>query len=314
MNLVFNTLGKGNADYYGFFNGQKAIKNALEKQGVNIVLDADYELYHCSSHLYTKDQSRKSFLYMPYECNDVPKSLINKLNEADVVIATCKYNADVFKKDGVTKPIEICMQGIDTDIYKYKSKKNIKGNCRFLWVGQSSLRKGWDLVVEAFQEEFKTNEHAELYIKTTGTSDYILESMYNDKVFFDSRNLALPDMLDLYDSSHVFVLPSRGESVGLPCLEAMSMGLVVLAPSAFGMKDFINEKTALPLDYDLIDADFGIKTKVPNVKIKSLRESMRFAFDNFNNLSKKIKYASNFVKKHYNINKTAKRLIDIIYS
>jgi glycosyltransferase involved in cell wall biosynthesis len=47
--------------------------------------------------------------------------------------------------------------------------------------------------------------------------------------------------VSLYRSVDAFVLPSRGEGWGRPYMEAMSMGLPVIATNWSGPTEFVNE-------------------------------------------------------------------------
>ena len=294
----------------GFSNGQRTIRKALEGQGVDIVHKANVELQHLSAHLYNR-QTEKSFIMPTHEANDIHPSLIKKIDEADEVIAVCEHNKKVFKKCGVTKPIHVCVQGIDLDIFKYE-KKERKDTLNFLWIGQTSIRKGWDIVAGAFQKAFGNRKDVRLYLKTNGKGK---QEVYNltDNVIFDSRRLALADMLDLYKDNHVFVFPSRGEATGLPALEAMASGLICMAPSIGGMEGFINDKTAIPLAYKNVSANYGVKTIAPNVDEKDLVEKLRYVYDWYGKIKDHSVEVRKFVEKEYCIKKMAKKLITIMF-
>jgi glycosyltransferase involved in cell wall biosynthesis len=52
-------------------------------------------------------------------------------------------------------------------------------------------------------------------------------------------------MRQLYAAHDVFVFPSPGEGFGLPALEAMAAGCLVVATDAGGLADFVGPETAL---------------------------------------------------------------------
>ena len=54
--------------------------------------------------------------------------------------------------------------------------------------------------------------------------------------------------------SHVFVLPSRNENFSVAILEALSMGLPVIATDCGGIRECLNEKNGMIVPVDDIDA------------------------------------------------------------
>lgn len=311
MRLKFLEFSNFQGECQGFSGGQRTIRKALEKEGVDIVYESAVELQHLSAHLYNR-QCKKSFIMPTHEANDIHPMLIDKINEADEVIALCEHNKKIFETNGVKKPIHLCHQGIDINIFKYqeKTRKNV---LKFLWIGQTSIRKGWDIVAESFQKAFGNRKDVQLYLKTNGKGKQEITKIA-DNVIFDSRNLALVDMLDLYHDNHIFVFPSRGEATGLPALEAMACGLIVMAPPIGGMAEFINENTAISLEYSMIDANYGVKTKAPNVLTDDLIEKLRYVYEHYNNIKGCCAYANTFVKKNYCVDKMAKKLVKILFN
>jgi glycosyltransferase involved in cell wall biosynthesis len=63
--------------------------------------------------------------------------------------------------------------------------------------------------------------------------------------------LSREDMRTLYSLAHVFVLPTRGEGWGLPCVEAMAMQLPVIVTNFSGPTAYLGIDNSFPLDYKL---------------------------------------------------------------
>jgi len=118
--------------------------------------------------------------------------------------------------------------------------------CRALFVGTYGRRKGAAELVEtiaqlrgegisielelAGKEEFR-GEEAELRSR-------VRESGLTGFVRFHGV-LGTPALRELYESSHVFVLPSRSEGLPMALLEAMAFGLPVVATRVGGIPDVI---------------------------------------------------------------------------
>lgn len=295
---------------YGFSNAQRNIKQALEKLNVEFTFKADVELLHASSHLY-KRHNKKSILWFPYEAEHMPQMLVDKANEADMVIASCAHNMQIFMQNGIKHPIRMCRLGIDVNTFKFQ-KREIKKRFVFLWVGQNNIRKGWDLIPKAFAKVFTKNDNAFLIMKTTGGERQELMQV-QENIFVDSRNLSDADMLDMYYSANVFLFPSRGEGSGLPAMEAMSTGCLVLAPAIQGLKEFVNDRTAMPLKYEMIKAKYGVDTIAPNVLVSDLAMKMKLVYDDYKSYTDKMQYGSEFISKYFSLAVMGKRLIDILW-
>lgn len=308
MPKIFPSYGAS----YGFSNAQRNIRQALEKQNVLFAFKADIELLHASSHLYNRHNYKRSVLWFPYEAHHVPSKLIAKANEADMIIASCAHNRQTFMQCGITKPIKMCRLGIDIDKYKFKIRK-VGKRFIFLWVGQNNIRKGWDLIPKAFAKSFTKNDAVVLIMKTTGGDRQEVFQLH-ENIFIDSRNLSDADMLDMYYSANAFVFPSRGEGSGLPAIEAMSTGCLVIAPAIQGLKEFINNETAMPLKYEMIKAKYGVDTIAPNVLVSDLAMKMRMVYENYETYRDKMKYGSDFINKYFSLDVMSVRLVDILWN
>jgi glycosyltransferase involved in cell wall biosynthesis len=119
---------------------------------------------------------------------------------------------------------------------------------RALFVGTYGARKGTSELVDALarlrgegvlieldvagKEEFR-GEEAELRSR-------VHDSGLTDFVRFHGV-LGIPALRELYESSHVFALPSRSEGLPMALLEAMAFGLPVVATRVGGIPDVIED-------------------------------------------------------------------------
>jgi len=69
------------------------------------------------------------------------------------------------------------------------------------------------------------------------------------KVVFLAR-VAQSELPSVYQQAHAFVLPSRGEGWGRPHVEAMAMGLPVVATNWSGPTEYLTERNGYPLPLD----------------------------------------------------------------
>lgn len=142
---------------------------------------------------------------------------------------------------------------------------------KFLSIFKWHMRKGVDVLLQAYCEEFTEEDPVVLYMKT---NRYIkmdpkteLRSMMRSISNSLKPGSRLPriKLLDewiadtrlpaLYSAADAFVLPSRGEGWGLPQAEAMAMGLPTIITDWSGTTEFANKDTAILVNYTLREMD-----------------------------------------------------------
>jgi glycosyltransferase involved in cell wall biosynthesis len=197
-----------------------------------------------------------------------------RLHLGDEVWVPTKWCKDVLENTSQFKDIRIMPLGVDTSRYmpgleplEFKGA-NLK-KFRFLSVFGWSYRKGFDVLIRAYLEEFSNEDDVSLILTTrfagsTGDEnrkriqkDFNLTMEYVDKPIEQMPHIALHSaytaeskMPNLYNSAHCFCLISRGEGFGLPYCEAGACGLPVIASNHGGQKDFLDEEVAEVIDPD----------------------------------------------------------------
>ena len=210
----------------------------------------------------------KKILYTMMETsNKVHKNYAERLNLADEVWTPTNWCKEVFKNSNVYPEIKVMPLGVDTQMYRPGLQPVNFGNkvreFRFLSVSGWSYRKGFDILIRAFLEEFSNKDDVSLIISTRfagSVSQKHKERIISDFKYFRSsvnkQDGDLPhimlhsdytkeDMMPrIYNSAHCFVLVSRGEGWGLPYCEAASCGVPIIASDHGGQKDFLDNETA----------------------------------------------------------------------
>ncbi len=70
-------------------------------------------------------------------------------------------------------------------------------------------------------------------------------------VFVIGQHLTQHEMIRIYASADIFVVPSRGEGWGLPYMEAMSLGKPIIATAWSGMTEFLRPDFTFMLNYTI---------------------------------------------------------------
>lgn len=157
-------------------------------------------------------------------------------NSADIIMMPSLWAKNVLENNGVTKPIVVIPQGVDTTIFNglvSPPDKETRNTFVFLNVGKWEVRKGHDILVDMFNNAFNEEDDVELWMinhnpflnneQTKQWGELYSSSKLGSKIRFFPR---LPDQATLskvmsYADCGIF--PSRGEGWNNEALEMMAM-------------------------------------------------------------------------------------------
>lgn len=213
---------------------------------------------------------------------------------SEAVKNLCKYNL-------VTKKVHVIPHGVDPEVYYPSETTNDETPFVFLsvnsWTGdKQGDRKGTELLLKAFDEEFKTDENVKLLLKvsTFWAPKFDVKSAIisilghlNPNIMYNDDLIDEKDLGEWYRNSDCFVSPTRGEGFGLTILNALASGIPVIVTKDMnsGHMDFCKEaKSVLFIDKKgLIEGDKRFYTPgnmLANPDIESLKKQMRYAYEN----------------------------------
>ncbi|MBR5835360.1 MAG: glycosyltransferase [Bacteroidales bacterium] len=116
---------------------------------------------------------------------------------------------------------------------------------RFIAIGSLIPRKGFDKLIEAFNETGLYKKNCELIIIGSGPESDNLKMLINTNKLNNFVNLAgrrtKHEIIGYLKESNAFVLSSDVETFGVVCIEAMALGVPVIATACGGPEEFINE-------------------------------------------------------------------------
>lgn len=140
--------------------------------------------------------------------------------------------------------------------YKYKEKKSLCFN--FVSTGNLVTNKRMGYLIDAFYKAFGSNKEVYLYIFGEGPEEISLKALIN-KYKMENQIIMMGQVdrkliAKQMELSHCFVLASRSETFGVAYIEAMAMGLPVIATKCGGPESFINSKNGVLVSlYDIDD-------------------------------------------------------------
>ncbi|WP_427168784.1 glycosyltransferase (plasmid) [Streptomyces sp. C1-1] len=139
----------------------------------------------------------------------------------------------------------------------------------FLSVFTWQLRKGWDILLRAYFEEFSEKDGVSLMLRCDpfrygggNLDDSIRRDIEESRRKFGGENppalklltdhIGNRELVDLYASSDAFVLPSRGEGWSRPVMEAMALGVPVITTGWGGQTEFAEAESVRLLEYNIV--------------------------------------------------------------
>lgn len=312
-------------DSWEFNKGLERFNNAINVKSDCITIFADYPQFWQLGY-------GKLFGLFLHEGTVLRPDWVQAMNRIGNIIVPSESCKNLFKWNGVISKIHVVPYGTDEEVYKPSLLKGI-GDYLFLsvnsWTGNVNDRKGTDLLIKAFDEEFK-DEKVKLILKIgtfweskplefyVGSIINILGHV-NKNILINNSYMSKTDLAEIYQKSDCFVAPTRGEGFGLTILDAMAVGLPVIVTKDLnsGHTDFCKGKdSVLWIDAPKMapaDPRFyhqGNMQPVPD--ISSLRKQMRYAFEHREELFNKGLNNSEEIRQNWSWKESAKKMQEVL--
>jgi len=206
---------------------------------------------------------RVNVFNLPWEETLVPQEWVEQFNRfLDGMLAPSAFVKKALIDSGVSVPVEIVGEGVDhiPGALKHARRPDSQGRTRFLHISSCLPRKGVDVLLKAYFSAFVAEDPVTLTIKTfPGELNNVqgqIEALKRNnprcpEIVLINRDITEEELGQLYLSSDVLVLPSRGEGFGLPLGEAMLAGIPVITTGFGGQKDFCLPEHTWLVDFTL---------------------------------------------------------------
>ena len=285
-------------------------------------------------------------LYTTLEASSMPEQFVeimNMYNEIWVVSDFCK---EVISKYNIKPKIYVVPPGININLYHedckpYEFNPPLK-DFVFISVFGWGYRKGYDVLLRAYLEEFDGDEDVSLLLRSglpydTGRNNPVKDTVAQfiknyggdnpPHIARCARSFTDSEMPSIYKACNAYVLFTRGEGFGLPYAEASLCGLPVIATNHSGQTMFLKKDNSFLIDIDkLINIQAGMMAvhywdgqEFPMLTsekvIKDARNAMRYVYENEAEARAKNESLKLFLAENYNMGATSRlagqRLVDI---
>eukprot|EP01038_Epipyxis_sp_PR26KG_P007191 gene7191-9809_t len=325
--------------------------------------------YPCPFHRksYTKNHiSNYNIGRTMFETDRIPSGWYDRFVYMDEIWVPTQFMKNIIVSDAIISEgkIKIIFEPVDTNFFEpkklinhnnnstedinYENYNNIpnslfnlvpylfKNTTIFLFVGKFEKRKGIELLIHSYYQEFSNNDNVLLVILTNAyhsSDDFETEIQklinktyykYNNKNTTNNNNIEninnnyiqnnLPlymiltnipqsDMPYLYSIATVLVVPSHGEGWGRPHIESMACGTPVIATNWSGPTQFIDDDNGylISIEDELVDVENWIGHKWAQPKFNHIRSLLRYVHMNITNVMEKGEKARQDVIEFYSL-------------
>ncbi|MEI4828202.1 glycosyltransferase [Bacillus sp. FJAT-53711] len=296
--------------------------------------EADFTIVHQWPPDWKTPKSRHWICMQPWEYGAIPREWYIPMKYwADEIWVYSLYNKESYTRCGIPKDkIHVIPLGVDEKIFHngVEAMALEPFSFRFLFVGGTIGRKGIDILIQAYLNEFTADDDVCLFVKDTGTRSFykgitlekmILEAISNPnnpRIVYMDNEFSEAELARLYKACNCLVHPYRGEGFGLTIAEAMACGTSVIVPDKGSCRDFCSEETAFFVSSEEVVLS---EKKVSNLDTvdypwwlsidrSDLQQVMRFAYENRVLVKEKGQKASQQILSSFTWGKSAQVVVD----
>jgi glycosyltransferase involved in cell wall biosynthesis/FMN phosphatase YigB (HAD superfamily)/tetratricopeptide (TPR) repeat protein len=222
--------------------------------------DAAITVRHAWPPNWQRPASGKLAVIQPWEFGSLPQDWVRRARDVDEFWLPSEYVRQVYIESGVpAEKVFVVPNGIDPEKFQPSAvplKLATQKKFKFLFVGGTIGRKGPDLLLKAYLQNFTAADDVCLVIKDFGGKSVysgqtfeaqirVAQALPNaPEILYLNEELPPEQLPGLYTACDCLVMPYRGEGFGLPALEAMACGLPLIVTAGGSTDDFVRDEFA----------------------------------------------------------------------
>ena len=198
-----------------------------------------------------------------FELDTFHKNERHHLGYLDRILVSCTWAKRIVEKEiPYTDNVFVCPMGVDRSIFNPYIVGESPRDDRtvFLNMGKWEVRKGHDVLVEAFNAAFTKEDRVTLimanenpFLNEQQRGEWgrsYKESPLGDKIVLTSRLQTHREVANLMATAHCGVFPSRGEGWNMEALEMLSLGKQLIITDYSAHSDFCDHENSklIPMD------------------------------------------------------------------
>ncbi len=236
-----------------------------------------------------------------FETDKLKPIEICMINNTDTIMVASKWAKDILLQNGVSTNIDVCPLGVNLDIFNpslYDVSQRDQSKYIFINIGKWELRKGHDILVEAFNAAFNKDDNVELwmvnhnpFLSTEQNMVWInlyKNSHLGEKIKIYDRLPKHQDLAALISLTDCGVFPARAEGWNNEIPEVMAMNKPVITTNYSAHTEYCNEENSYLINIDeLTEASddkffdgYGRWADLGESQFDQLVNHMRFVYNN----------------------------------
>ncbi len=205
----------------------------------------------------------KWFIMQPWEFSSLRQDMAEIFAQANEIWTPSNFSRKAFIDSGIAPDkVQVIPNGIDPQIFTPNGEKfplPTKKQFKLLYVGGTIYRKGIDLLLRAYVENFTAEDDICLVIKDMGGNSFykgqtaiehireIQAKKTTPEIIYIDEDLSEQEMASLYRACNVLASPYRGEGFSLPAIEAMACGIPAIVTDGGATDDFAQSDFSLKI-------------------------------------------------------------------
>ena len=201
--------------------------------------------------LFERLGNNKYYAFPFFEINNFDDGRKHSLNSVDHLFVASEWAKEVCLENNINVPITVSPCGVDRTVFNENnfvlSELNYQ-KCVFFNCGKWEVRKGHDILHQAFRDAFQSNSDVELWMMNSNPFLTEQESKHwenkyaAENIRIINRVQTQGEVAQIMGQAFCGVFPAKAEGWNLELLEMMSMGKQVIATNYSAHTEFCNNE------------------------------------------------------------------------